>query len=116
MDLTSSESQKEVIGFLNGEKVDVIISDMAPNATGVRSLDNENIIKLCYIALRFAVQISKKDASLLVKLWQCGETKQLENDFARFYNNVKIVKPNSSRIDSTEIFVLGRSFKGLKNS
>lgn len=116
MDFTAPESQKNIIEFLNGKKADVVISDMAPNATGVRNLDNENIIKLCYIVLRFAVQISKKDSSLLVKLWQCGETKQLENDIARFYNNVKIVKPNSSRSDSTEIFLLGRNFKGLKNS
>lgn len=116
MDFTSSESQKKIMDFLNDKKVDVVISDMAPNATGVRSLDNENIIKLCYAALRFAVQISKKDASLLVKLWQCGVTKELDNDIARFYNNVKVVKPNSSRSDSTEIFLLGRGFKGLKNS
>ncbi|XP_018563605.1 rRNA methyltransferase 2, mitochondrial [Anoplophora glabripennis] len=116
MDFTALESQKKIVGFLNGKKADVIVSDMASNATGVRSLDNENIIKLCYIVLRFAVQTSKKDASLLMKLWQCGETKQLENDIARFYNNVKIVKPNSSRSDSTEIFLLGRNFKGLKNN
>ncbi|KAJ8911162.1 hypothetical protein NQ315_013016 [Exocentrus adspersus] len=115
MDFTSSESQQTLIDSLNGKRADAVISDMAPSATGVRVLDNENIIKLCYIVLRFAVQVSKKNASLLMKLWQCGESKQLENDLAKFYNNVKVVKPNSSRSDSTEVFLLGRDFKGLKN-
>ncbi|KAJ8929569.1 hypothetical protein NQ314_017733 [Rhamnusium bicolor] len=116
MDFTVPESQKKLFDYLNGEKVHVVISDMAPNATGVRDLDTENIIKLCYAALRFALQISRNNASLLVKLWQCGELKILENDMARYYSNVKVVKPNSSRSDSTEIFLLGRNFKGLKDS
>lgn len=89
---------------------------MAPNATGVRDLDTENIIKLCYAALKFALTMSNKGASVLVKLWQCGQTKTLETDMGRFYENVRIVKPLSSRADSAEIFMLGRGFKGLKST
>lgn len=87
---------------------------MAPSATGVRQLDNENILKLCYNVLRFALVVSRPGASILVKMWQSGETKTFETDIARFYNNVKIVKPHSSRADSSEIFLLGRNFKGIK--
>ncbi|RZC34888.1 ribosomal RNA methyltransferase CG11447 [Asbolus verrucosus] len=114
MDFTEPQSQTKIIEYLDGRKADVVISDMAPSATGVRDLDNDNIIHLCYVALRFAVQISETGASFVVKLWQCGQTKQLETDISRFYGNVKPVKPNSSRSDSAEIFLLGRSFKGLK--
>lgn len=116
MDFTTPEAQDRVTVALDGKRVDVVISDMAPSASGVRDLDNENIIQLCYAVLRFAVQISKVNASVLVKLWQCGEAKRLEEDISRFYKNVKFVKPNSSRSDSTEIFLLGREFKGLKVS
>ncbi|KAJ8953554.1 hypothetical protein NQ318_002974 [Aromia moschata] len=116
MDFTAPESQKSLTDFLNDEKVHAVLSDMAPNATGIRELDNENMLKLCYAVLRFAVQVSRKEASVLVKMWQCGSTKKLEADMARFYDNVKVVKPNSSRMDSAEIFLLGRNFKGLKDS
>lgn len=102
--------------FLKNEKASVVLSDMAPSATGIRQLDNENIINLCYMVLRFALLISKSDASLLVKLWQCGETKKLETDIARFYDTVRVVKPHASRANSTEIFLLGRGFKGIKQT
>ncbi|CAG9832824.1 unnamed protein product [Diabrotica balteata] len=114
MDFTSIETQKKILEFLNKRTVDAVVSDMAPSATGIRYMDNENMLKLCYSVLRFALEISVKNASFLVKLWQCGETKQLENDIAQFYNKVKVVKPSASRSDSTEIYLLGREFKGLK--
>lgn len=94
--------------------VDVVMSDMAPTATGVKDLDDENIVNLCYCVLRFALQFSKINATLLVKLWQCGDTEKLKTDMEKFYKNVKIVKPNASRSDSAEIFLLAREFKGIK--
>lgn len=114
MDFTKAETQERIREELNGHKANAVISDMAPRASGVSHLDTENIIHLCYMALRFAVQNSEVGGSLLVKLWQCGEAKQLEQDISKFYNNVKYVKPQSSRSDSAEIFLLGRDFKGLK--
>ncbi|CAH1954580.1 unnamed protein product [Acanthoscelides obtectus] len=107
-------SQQALLEHLQGEQVHAVISDMAPKASGVRDLDNENMVKLCYSALRFAVQITRTEGVLLMKMWQCGETKQLESDMSRFYDNVRLVKPKSSRADSTEIFLLGRGFKGLE--
>lgn len=115
MDFTNEKNQQYVHDFLNGEKAHAVLSDMAPTATGVRELDNANILKLCYSVLQFAILVSRTGACFLVKLWQCGETKKLETDISRFYDNVKIVKPNASRQNSTEIFLLGRGFKGLKS-
>ncbi|CAH1954582.1 unnamed protein product [Acanthoscelides obtectus] len=114
MDFTAPSSQQALLEHLQGEQVHAVISDMAPKASGVRDLDNENMVKLCYSALRFAVQITRTEGVLLMKMWQCGETKQLESDMSRFYDNVRLVKPKSSRADSTEIFLLGRGFKGLE--
>ncbi|CAH0564542.1 unnamed protein product [Brassicogethes aeneus] len=116
MDFTQTASQEELRKALNGSKINAVISDMAPSATGIGQMDKENIIHLCYSVLRFAVLLSDIDAAVLVKLWQCGETKKLETDIGKFYRNVKIVKPNASRADSAEIFILGRNFKGLKVS
>lgn len=114
-DFTDPQTQVKVLEKLAGRRVNVVLSDMAPNATGVRHLDYENIINLCYSVLRFAVQISEPGGSLLVKLWQCGQTKQLEIDINKFYRNVKNVKPEASRTDSAELFLLGRHFKGLSD-
>lgn len=87
---------------------------MAPQATGIKALDQENIINLCYVAFRFALQMSAINASLLVKLWQGTGASNLQKDLEKFYKNVKVVKPASSRSDSAEIFLLAREFKGLK--
>ena len=113
VDFTTSQTQSKILETLAGRKPHVVLSDMAPKATGVTHLDNENIIHLCYVTLRFAAQVSEVGATLVVKLWQCGQAKQLETDFSKFYSNVKYVKPNSSRTDSAEIFLLARNFKGL---
>ncbi|KAL1494388.1 hypothetical protein ABEB36_009994 [Hypothenemus hampei] len=114
MDFTEQTSQEKLVNFLGSNRADAVLSDMAPSATGIRDLDRENIIKLCYSALKFAVIVSKKGASVLVKLWQGQEMLDLQRDMSRFYDNVKIVKPNSSRSDSIEMFMLGRGFKGLR--
>lgn len=114
-DFTTPDTQEKLVKILDGQKVNTVLSDMAPSATGIKDLDNENILNLCYAVLRFAVQFSEPNASLLVKLWQCGETEKLKTDIERFYKNVKVVKPSSSRADSAEIFLLGREFRGIKS-
>lgn len=87
---------------------------MAPNATGVKSLDQDKIIALCYKVFRFAAQVSIKDASLLMKVWDGVEVPILELDLGRFYKTVKTIKPPASRDDSSEKFILARGFKGLQ--
>ncbi|XP_017782090.1 PREDICTED: rRNA methyltransferase 2, mitochondrial [Nicrophorus vespilloides] len=112
-DFTSAETQEKIKVYLGQERVDVVLSDMAPNATGIREMDVENILNLCYSTLRFALQVSRTGASLIVKLWQCKESKQLEDDISKYYEDVRVMKPNASRTDSAEIFLMAREFKGV---
>lgn len=114
LDFESKEAQDKLKEMLNGAKVDVVLSDMAPNASGIRYLDQDNIISLCYRAFRFAAQVSQKDATLLVKVWDGVEVPVLELDLGRFYKHVKVMKPSASRSDSAEKFILARGFKGLQ--
>lgn len=111
-DFTKPESQESIKKLLDGRQINCVLSDMAPNATGVRCLDQENITKLCYSVLRFAVLMSSPDASCLVKLWDNGDVQKLEKDMLRFYKTVKRVKPPASRSDSAEMFLLARGFAG----
>lgn len=115
-DFTLTKSQDKIKALLDGRRVDCILSDMAPNATGVRSLDHENITNLCYSVLRFAVLMSSKNASLLIKVWDNGDVPQLEKDMKRFYRNVKFMKPVASRGDSSEKFLLAKDFIGLQTN
>lgn len=102
--------------MLDGRKIDCVLSDMAPNATGVRNLDHENITTLCYTVLRFAAMMSTPGASLLMKIWDNGESGKLVEDISRFYKTVKFVKPKASRMESAENFILATGFYGLKSS
>lgn len=114
MDFTKTSTQEKIHQCLNGKLVDVFLSDMAPNATGVATLDHEMIIGLVFQALRFALQVSRPGAVFLAKIWSGGEMHLLLNDLERFYNLVHTVKPPASRKDSAEIYFLCQGFKGLK--
>nr|XP_045594871.1 rRNA methyltransferase 2, mitochondrial-like isoform X2 [Procambarus clarkii] len=67
-DFTQKETHQEILNILQGRKIDVVLSDMAPNASGIKELDHENIITLAYSALTFAIQHSALDATFLCKL------------------------------------------------
>jgi 23S rRNA (uridine2552-2'-O)-methyltransferase len=114
VDFTTASAQAKVMELLDGKKVNVVLSDMAPNATGVHEMDHDNIVHLAYTALRFALQVSCVGGSVLLKIWDGHESNRLEQDIAKFYRYVKTVKPPASRGDSAEKFILARMFKGLK--
>lgn len=116
MDFTNSESQKKLLELLGTSKADIVLSDMAPNASGVRDIDHDNIIKLAYTALQFALRVTKVNGIFIVKIWDGGRSQQLEQDISKFYNTVKQVRPNATRDESTEKFFLARGFKGLKTT
>lgn len=113
-DFTKEETHENIKSLLNGKKIDVVLSDMAPKSTGIKDVDAENIITLCYCTLQFAVTLSDNGAALVMKLWQCAQQKRLEETAARFYKTIKIAKPDSSRSDSAEVFLICKHFKGLK--
>ncbi|CAL4154151.1 unnamed protein product, partial [Meganyctiphanes norvegica] len=110
-DFTLPETQEQITNLLNGKKVDVVLSDMAPNATGTKSLDHDLIMALAYSALRFAIHNSGRNATFLCKVWEGHRDKKLLEDLEKFYNSVKIIKPPSSRSNSSEKFAFARGFK-----
>ncbi|XP_020813602.1 rRNA methyltransferase 2, mitochondrial [Drosophila serrata] len=116
MDFTTSKAQQRLRESLNERRVNCVLSDMAPNATGVRMLDQESITNLCYEVLRFALVMSAPQAHLVVKVWDNGDVPKLERDMLRFYEKVKRVKPRASRGDSAEHFLVARGYKGPVDS
>lgn len=114
MDFSTTEAHDRVIKVLNGKKVDLVLSDMAPSATGIRELDKDRIIGLCYMAIRFSALVTRIDGTLLFKVWDGKEVPILEMDLERFYKNIKILKPQASRSDSSEKYILARGFRGIQ--
>lgn len=84
---------------------------MAPNATGVRQLDQESIMMLCNSVLAFALKMSAPRASLLVKIWDNGDAPQFIKKLETYYEIVRAIKPMSSRDDSMEKFILARKLR-----
>ncbi|XP_046751177.1 rRNA methyltransferase 2, mitochondrial [Diprion similis] len=114
MDFTTPQAQDKIREHLAGSSVDLVMSDMAPNATGVKEMDHQNIVALAYVALKFALVVSKPEASFIVKLWDGGAAKNVEDDIRKFYKTVKVLRPDATRTESSEKFLLAKGFKGLK--
>jgi 23S rRNA (uridine2552-2'-O)-methyltransferase len=96
---------------LAGERVDLVISDMAPNVTGMASVDQPRAMYLCELALDFAREVLRPGGSLLVKVFQ-GEgfdqyLQELRGTFARVVSR----KPKASRPKSREIYLVAGNFK-----
>ncbi|CAL8122486.1 unnamed protein product [Orchesella dallaii] len=94
-------------GDTNG-LVDVVLSDMAPNATGQRSTDHPRIVRLVESALVFAIKNGKSGGHFLAKVWDGSDVKRLEGFLEKYYEKVSRHKPPSSRSDSSELFILGK--------
>lgn len=109
-DITKQETQQQILNILNGQKVDVMLSDMAPSATGVKTLDHQQIVQLAMAVLRFSLGCLAEGGSFLVKLLQGGECKSFEKTVGKCFTDVRFVKPHASRMDSAEVFLLARNF------
>lgn len=113
-DFTSQECQDKIIQLSTGRKADVILSDMAPNASGFKELDGGVLVSLVSNVLRFVVNQLAEGGAVVVKLWQGAGCDELGNAMQTLFDSVKIVKPHASRSDSREIYYVCQKFKGLE--
>ena len=97
---------------LQGRIVDVVVSDMAPNLTGIESTDATRITHLIELAVDFAQKHLKDDGALVVKLFHGSGYSDLVNLFKSTFRVVKPFKPKASRDKSSETFLVGM---GVKN-
>jgi 23S rRNA (uridine2552-2'-O)-methyltransferase len=91
---------------------DVVMSDMAANATGHRKTDHLKIMALAETAAMFAREVLKPGGAFLCKVLQGGTEGTLLADLKRDFASVKHVKPAASRPDSAELYVLATGFRG----
>ncbi|MGE5240291.1 MAG: RlmE family RNA methyltransferase [Bacteroidota bacterium] len=97
---------------LAGKPVDLVISDMAPNITGVASVDQARIMNVAELALDFADKTLTPGGALLVKAFQGVGFQAFHREMQRRFDKLVTRKPRASRSESREIYLLGKGFKG----
>ena len=97
--------------ILDGAPIDVVLSDMAPNLSGNKAIDQPGAMYLCELALETAQAILVEGGSFLVKVFQGAGFEEYKKQVANSFDKVLIRKPKSSRARSNEVYILGKGFK-----
>jgi 23S rRNA (uridine2552-2'-O)-methyltransferase len=111
LDFLDETAPARLKAMLDG-KADVVLSDMAANATGHRQTDHLRIMALAEAAAHFAREVLSEGGSFLCKVLQGGTEAALLAALKRDFASVKHVKPPASRSDSAELYLLARGFRG----
>ena len=99
--------------LLGSQKLDLVLSDMAPNLSGIAAADAARIEDIVDLAIEFACQHLKPSGCLLVKCFNGSGYNQILEQFRQVFRVVSSKKPKASRDRSSEIFLLGRGLKPL---
>ncbi len=102
----------ELLSVVNNEPIDLVISDMAPNITGVKAVDQPKSIYLLELAMDLASQVLKPGGTLLMKVFQGEGFQPLLAELRQHYQKVITRKPDASRSRSSEVYLLAKGFKG----
>ncbi|AOB30348.1 rRNA methyltransferase [Bordetella sp. H567] len=107
--------EESVLGILektlDGQAVDLVISDMAPNLSGVSVADAARIQHVCDLALEFSLAHLKPDGALIVKAFHGSGFSQIVQSFKQHFKRVVERKPKASRPNSSETFLVARNLK-----
>ncbi len=114
MDFTLDEAPEKLRELLNGHQADIVMSDMAANTTGVHALDHLRIMNLLEMAYDFALQVLNPGGVFIAKIFQGGTENQFLAEMKQHFKVVKHAKPDASRKDSSEVYVIATGFKGRK--
>ncbi len=108
-DFTQESCLNELQALLNTTQLDVVLSDMAPNMSGNKVVDQAKSVYLAELALDFAV--NQRANCFLIKLFQGAEVDSYLKAIKSHYNEVKIRKPDASRKESKEFYLLARNLR-----
>ena len=96
---------------LGTDKVDLVMSDMAPNMMGIADVDHDRSMGLVDLAVDFAAQALRPGGDLLIKVFQGRGFEPLVTRLRKSYETVKLRKPKASRARSPEVYVLARGYR-----
>ena len=110
-DFRDAEVFERLLGLVPERQVDVVLSDMAPNLSGVDVIDQPRSLHLAELALDLAQRVLKPGGGALIKLFQGAGFQQLVQGARVSFGRVKLVKPQASRSRSPEIYLLAMQFR-----
>ncbi|EME28102.1 ribosomal RNA large subunit methyltransferase E [Galdieria sulphuraria] len=105
-DFCEQETQQRITKVLYGDEVDVVLSDMCPNTSGVKELDHERIIELAFSASHFAIHHLCNGGTFLCKIFQGAQEKRLNTFLEEHFVQVKRIRPKASKSESSECYIL----------
>jgi 23S rRNA (uridine2552-2'-O)-methyltransferase len=115
MDFLAEDAPERLRSMLGGP-ADLVMSDMAANATGHKKTDHLKIVALAELAIEFAREVLAPGGAFVAKVLQGGTEGTLLADLKRDFAVVRHVKPAASRADSAELYVLATGFRGRARS
>ena len=104
---------RRIAEILNGTKVDIVISDMAPNISGVKERDRAESLRLNLLTVDMAKTYLKKKGVVVMKTFQNPQVANLVEEIKNSFSSVRIVKPAASRKESSEVYVVAQGFRAL---
>jgi 23S rRNA (uridine2552-2'-O)-methyltransferase len=110
-DFSEEAVLRRLEGALGGRKIDLVVSDMAPNISGVRSSDQAHSIHLCELALDFAETHLNSGGAFVVKAFQGAGFPEFLAAMRRIFVSVASRKPGASRGESKEMYLVGKKLK-----
>jgi len=111
-DFTEQEVFDRIMTAVDGAPVDVVISDMAPNISGVASADQASSIYLVELALDMACQVLKPKGSFIAKVFHGEGYEEFVKAVKEHFDTVVVRKPEASRARSREVYLVGKGFRG----
>ena len=109
-DFTEEKTQEEIKKNING-KVDVVMSDMAVDTTGIKNIDSIQTGELCKEAMFFAKDLMKENGYFISKIFMGGTFNEIVAEGKKYFQEVKVFKPKSSRKDSKESFIICKKIR-----
>lgn len=109
-DVTQKETIYKILQLLPHDP-DIVISDVAPNVSGIWELDHARQIDLATQSLNIAISLLRPGGNFFVKIFQGSMTNNFIKEVKRHFSFVKMVKPKASRSKSAEMYVLGMNFR-----
>jgi 23S rRNA (uridine2552-2'-O)-methyltransferase len=111
-DITSAKALSEINDALRGAKSDLVLADLSPKLSGVWDMDHYKQIDLCNTALDLLPSILETGGSCVMKAFQGDELQNLIKRLKASFGRVEISKPNASRKESSEVYLVSLNFTG----
>jgi 23S rRNA (uridine2552-2'-O)-methyltransferase len=111
-DFTEHAVHERLLTVIDGRKVDLVMSDMAPNISGMKAVDQPRAMYLAELALDFAKSVLKEKGDFVTKLFQGEGSDDYLKKLRACFDKVVIRKPKASRAQSREVYIIAKGFKG----